>query len=124
MIARILFFISMLFVPCPSIALADNHSPAYVKIVKASWYGPGFHGRRTSNGEIFNKWKLTAAHPDLPFGTKVRVTCVANGKSVMVRINDRGPFIPGRKIDLSYAAAQKIDMIHDGVATVKIEVVT
>ena len=73
---------------------------------RASWYGPGFHGKRTANGERFNQNALTAAHRSLPFGTKVKVTNVRNGRSVIVRINDRGPFHGGRIIDLSRAAAR------------------
>ncbi len=89
---------------------------------KASWYGPGFHGRYTANGEIFNQNALTAAHRSLPFGTKVRVTNVNNGRSVVVRINDRGPFAKGRVIDLSAAAAHNLGMIHHGVVPVRLEV--
>lgn len=88
----------------------------------ASWYGPGFHGRLTANGEQFNQYELTAAHRSLPFGTTVRVTNTNNGRSVIVRINDRGPFSGGRIIDLSVAAAQEIGMISSGVAQVKVEV--
>ncbi len=77
---------------------------------KASWYGPGFHGRLTANGERFNTHALTAAHKSLPFGTKVRVTNGRTGRSVVVRINDRGPFIKGRVIDLSKAAPSAIGM--------------
>ncbi|ELS05359.1 rare lipoprotein A [Xenococcus sp. PCC 7305] len=89
---------------------------------QASWYGPGFHGRRTANGEVFNSNALTAAHRSLPFGTKVRVTNVNNGRSVVVRINDRGPFSGGRIIDLSAGAARSINMINSGVAPVRVEV--
>ena len=89
---------------------------------KASWYGPGFHGRRTANGEVFNSNDLTAAHRSLPFGTKVRVTNMNNGRSVVVRINDRGPFSKGRIIDLSAGAARSINMINSGVAPVRVEV--
>jgi len=88
----------------------------------ASWYGPGFHGRLTANGETFNSNHLTAAHRTLPFGTKLRVTNLNNGRSVIVRVNDRGPFIKGRIIDLSAAAARRIKMIDSGVASVKVEV--
>ena len=88
----------------------------------ASWYGPGFHGARTANGERFNQHAMTAAHRTLPFGTQVRVTNVNNGRSVVVRINDRGPFTGGRVIDLSMAAAQTIGMVSSGVAPVQIEV--
>lgn len=89
---------------------------------RASWYGPGFHGRRTANGERYNQNALTAAHRHLRFGTKVRVTNLRNGRSVVVRINDRGPYAKGRVIDLSAAAAQTIGMIEMGVAPVSIEV--
>ena len=89
---------------------------------RASWYGPGFHGRRTASGERFNIWAMTAAHRSLPFGTKVRVTNLRNGRSVVVRINDRGPYSGGRVIDLSKAAAQAIGMIRSGTAPVRIEV--
>lgn len=89
----------------------------------ASWYGGKYHGRKTASGEIFNKNGMTAAHPSLPFGTRVKVTNVANGKSVIVRINDRGPFVPGRKIDLSYAAAKLIGMIERGVAEVNLDII-
>ena len=90
----------------------------------ASWYGSKYHGRKSSNGEIYNKNKLTAAHPSLPFGTEVKVTNLSNNQSVVVRITDRGPFKGRRIIDLSEAAARKIDMIRSGVATVKMEVLT
>ncbi len=88
----------------------------------ASWYGPGFHGRKTASGERFNTNDLTAAHRTLPLGTKVVVTNLETGKSVQVRINDRGPFVKGRKIDLSRAAARKIGITKKGVAKVKIVV--
>src|SRR5262250_2552941 len=82
----------------------------------ASWYGPGFHGKRTANGEIYDQYELTAAHRTLPLGTRVLVTNLTNGRAVEVRINDRGPFIDGRAIDLSYAAARMIDMVGPGTA--------
>jgi len=88
----------------------------------ASWYGPGFHGRRTASGERFNQNAMTAAHRTLPFGTMVRVTNTRNGRSVIVRITDRGPFIRGRIVDLSVGAAQVIDMYSSGVASVRLEV--
>jgi rare lipoprotein A len=88
----------------------------------ASWYGPGFHGRRTANGEVYDQYELTAAHQTLPLGTRVLVTSLTNGRSVEVRINDRGPFIDGRVIDLSYGAARVIDMIGPGVMPVRVEV--
>ena len=88
----------------------------------ASWYGPKFHGRQTANGERFNMDALTAAHRTLPFGTKVRVVNPDNGKAVVVRINDRGPYAGHRVIDLSRKAAQSIGLMRKGVGKVKIEV--
>ena len=90
---------------------------------KASYYGDSFKGKRTASGEIYNPRKLTAAHRTLPFGTRVRVTNLFNDKSVIVRINDRGPFIKSRIIDLSRAAAEKLDMIDNGVIEVLIEII-
>lgn len=88
----------------------------------ASFYAKKFHGRRTASGEIFNKNGLTAAHLTLKFGTKVMVTNLKNGKSVIVRINDRGPYVRGRKIDLSPAAAKEIGLNKAGTARVRMEV--
>lgn len=88
----------------------------------ASWYGPGFHGNRTATGEIYNQNAMTAAHKSLPFGTNVVVTNLNNGRSVVVRINDRGPFVRGRIIDLSAAAARVLGMMDSGVAPVKVDV--
>lgn len=88
----------------------------------ASWYGNPYHGRQTASGEVYNMHDLTAAHRSLPFGTRVRVTRRDTGADVVVRINDRGPFIKGRIIDLSFAAAKKIGLDRDGVAPVKLKV--
>lgn len=88
----------------------------------ASFYGQKYHGRQTANGEIFDMNDLTAAHPRLAFGTRVKVTHLANNLSVTVRINDRGPFVKGRVIDLSQAAARELQMIQTGLAEVKIEI--
>ncbi len=88
----------------------------------ASHYGPEWDGRRTASGEIFRNRRLTAAHKSLPFGTRVRVTLLATGKSVIVRINDRGPFVRGRVIDLSDEAARRIGLDRHGVAKVRVEV--
>ena len=88
----------------------------------ASWYGPGFHGNRTSSGEIYDQNDLTAAHQTLPLGTRVAVTNLQNGRTVEVRINDRGPFVKGRTIDLSYAAARSLGMLGPGTVPVRIEV--
>jgi len=92
-----------------------------VQIGTASWYGPGFHGNRTSSGEIYDQYELTAAHQTLPLGSRVAVTNLQNGRQVEVRINDRGPFVKGRSIDLSYAAARAIGMIGPGTVPVRIE---
>ena len=89
----------------------------------ASWYGPGFHGKATASGEIYNQDQLTAAHQTLPLGTKVMVTNLANGSATEVIVNDRGPFAKGRIIDLSYAAAQSIDMVGPGTALVRVDVI-
>lgn len=86
----------------------------------ASWYGPKFHGRRTASGEVFNMHQLSAAHRTLPLGSWVHVTNLENGQSIQVRINDRGPFVRGRIIDLSYAAARSIDMVQQGVVRVHV----
>ncbi|MBJ7899857.1 MAG: septal ring lytic transglycosylase RlpA family protein [Cyanobacteria bacterium RI_101] len=93
-----------------------------LKTGMASWYGPGFHGRRTANGERYNQHGLTAAHRSLPFGTRVRVTNLYTGQSVVVRINDRGPFIGGRVIDLSAGAAKAIGVYHRGTARVALDI--
>ncbi|MES2331927.1 MAG: septal ring lytic transglycosylase RlpA family protein [Bacteroidota bacterium] len=86
----------------------------------ASYYAETYNGKKTSSGEIYNSSELTAAHKKLPFGTKVKVTNLANGKTVKVRVNDRGPFVAGRIIDLTKTAAKKIDMLAAGVVKVKI----
>jgi rare lipoprotein A len=111
----------------------DNADKQSLRIAKAtvkpetgiaSYYGEKYHGRQTANGEIFNMNELTAAHPKLKFGTKVKVTHLANHRTVTVRINDRGPFVKGRVIDLSQAAAEELQMIRAGLAEVKLEIVT
>ncbi len=88
----------------------------------ASWYGPGFHGNRSASGEIYNQNAMTAAHRSLPFGTRVLVTNMNNGRSTVVRINDRGPFVRGRVIDLSAAAARILGIVNTGIAPVKLQV--
>jgi rare lipoprotein A len=90
----------------------------------ASWYGPGFDGRLTANGEVYNQEALTAAHPSLEFGTQVQVTNLNNGRSVVVTINDRGPYAEGRVIDLSAAAARTLNMISSGVAPVELTILS
>lgn len=98
--------------------------PAPQKIARVSQYGmgDGLDGKTTANGEIFNPQGLTAAHRSLPFGTLVRVTEPKSGRSVVVRINDRGPFVKGREFDLSYAAARELGIIRQGVANVAVSV--
>ena len=93
-------------------------------MMKASWYGPKFHGRITANGELFDQMALTAAHKKLKFGTLLRITNPKNDKSVVVRINDRGPYIAGRQLDLSKAAALELGMIEKGVLKLKVEEIT
>lgn len=94
----------------------------YDQVGIASWYGEPFHGRRTSSGEIYDMHKLTAAHLTLPFGTIVLVTDLESGKSVVVRINDCGPYVEGRIIDLSFAAAEKLGIVRKGLARVGLKV--
>lgn len=89
----------------------------------ASWYGPGFHGNLTSSGVIYDMYQMTAAHPTLPLGTKVQVTNLQNHRTVEVTINDRGPFVKDRVIDLSYSAAQVLGMVGPGTAKVRVEIV-
>jgi rare lipoprotein A len=91
---------------------------------QASWYGPKFHGKKTASGVIFNQGEFTAAHRNLPLGSRVRVTNLENEKFVEVEINDRGPFVPGRIIDLSRAAARALGMLEDGVTPVRVEVLS
>lgn len=117
-----LFVILLCLFVFTSGAEETDTAPVYTETGYASWYGGKFQGRQTASGEIFDTHKLTAAHKTLPFGTIVRVTNLDNGKEVKVRINDRGPFIEGRIIDLSMAAAQKIGLLGTGVGRVKIEV--
>jgi len=89
--------------------------------MKASWYGPGFHGRKTANGEVYDQNSFTAAHKSLKFGTLLKITNLKNNKSVVIRINDRGPYIHGRDLDLSKAAALELGMVRKGVAKIKVE---
>ncbi len=97
-------------------------TPLTTEIGRASWYGPPYHNRRGSNGEVYNMNAMTAAHRTLPLGSIVRVTNLKTGHAALVRITDRGPFIPGRVLDLSLAAARKLDVYLPGVAEVKVEV--
>lgn len=109
----------------PPLPIAVPETAPKVRAVsrgQASWYGPGFYGNRTANGEVFRPGTLTAAHRTLPFGTKVRVTNLWNGRSAIVRINDRGPFHGNRVIDLAHGAANKLGLVASGIADVKLEV--
>ena len=94
----------------------------YDQVGIASWYGPGFHGKPTANGEIYDMYAMTAAHKTLPFNTIVKVVDLDTGRWVIVRINDRGPFVPGRIIDLSYAAAKELGILEKGIARVGLKV--
>ena len=94
----------------------------FVERGNASWYGPGFHGERTSSGEPYDMYAMTAAHKNLPIPSYVRVTNLDNGRSIVVRVNDRGPFVDKRIIDLSYTAAWKLDMLRSGTAPVEVRV--
>jgi len=100
-----------------------KEDPDYDNTGMASWYGPNFHGRKTANGEIYDQYHLSAAHPTMPLPSYARVTNKKNGNSVIVRVNDRGPFSRGRIIDVSKYAAQILDLKHDGVAPVRVQYV-
>ncbi len=99
-----------------------RHFVSSSNVTLASWYGPGFYGRRTASGEVYNPKQLTAASRTLPLGTHAEVTNLANGRSVKVRINDRGPYVKGRKMDLSRRAAERLGMMRSGVTPVRITV--
>lgn len=115
MMKRLILFLLLLIMLCfPLLASEEG---------LASWYGGKFNGRKTASGEIFDTNKFTAAHKTLPFGTVVKVINLENNKSTIIRINDRGPFIKGRIIDLSRAAAAEIGMLGTGVARVRIEII-
>jgi len=110
----------------PVASISPNFTNRIVSVLSgmASWYGPGFDGNYSASGEIFRASELTAAHPDLPFGTMVRVINLDNGQSVVVRINDRGPYAHGRVIDISAAAANVIGLIASGIAPVRLEILS
>lgn len=112
----VLAFASLVATTCMTTTHAHARTASRAQAGMASWYGPGFHGKRTASGERFNTRALTAAHRTLPFGARVRVTNKSNGRSIVVRINDRGPFTGGRVIDLSNASARAIGV--SGVAKV------
>lgn len=109
-------------IPPESAIPSGANLPPEERVGYASWYGDPYHGRRTSNGETYNKYGLTAAHRTLPFDTVVKVNNLENGKIVKVRVNDRGPFKENRIIDLSYAAAKEIDMLGPGTAKVSLQI--
>jgi len=121
-----LFVCLLFFLMSPACGAKRGAPPQKNKaeVGMASWYGKKFHGKKTASGERFNMYAMTAAHKTLPFNSRVRVTNLENNKSVKVRINDRGPWTKGRTIDLSYAAAKKIDMIEKGVVKVRVEVIS
>jgi len=110
--------------PPPAVEKQPAIPGVYMEEGEASWYGVPFNGHRTSNGEIYDMHQMTAAHRTLPFGTLVRVTNLSNGKQTQVRINDRGPFVANRVIDLSLAAARAIEMVGPGIAPVRLEIVS
>lgn len=114
-----IFVLTVFMCICPAAAYTVYKSSAV-----ASYYASDFHGKKTSNGEIFNMWAMTCAHKKLPFNTILKVTNLANGKSVQVRVNDRGPFVASREIDLSKGAANKLGMIGTGTAKVRLEIVS
>lgn len=120
----ILAVLAVLGLACSSAAPTYKGGVGYSERGVASWYGPGFHGNHTANGEVYDMDALTAAHKTLPFDTVVEVRNRDNGRRVQVRINDRGPFARGRIIDLSRRAAKKIDMLGPGTARVEIRVVS
>lgn len=109
-------------IPPAPLAQGQQIASATVATGQASWYGPGFYGNRTASGETLRPGTLTAAHRTLPFGTRVRVTNLWNGRSAVVRINDRGPFHGSRIIDLAHGAAQELGVTASGVAQVRLEV--
>ena len=106
------------------VEMADNFTEGYTWTAYASFYGPKFNGRKTASGETFNMNGLTAAHRMMPFNTILEVVNLKNGKRVRVRVNDRGPFIKGRDLDLSLGAAKEIGMVEDGVIQVKITIIS
>jgi len=122
-IAILAFLVSAGPVGCGSSAQRAHQADANAKVGYASYYAHRFHGRPTAYGETYDENALTAAHPSLPLGTRVLVTNLANGRSVVLRINDRGPWTKKRLIDVSYAAAQELRFVRQGLARVRIEVV-
>lgn len=121
-IAVALVLVPMLAMDESAEARVAYRGAVYVQRGEASWYGPGFHGRKTASGERFNQHRLTAAHRKLPLGTTAKVTNLDNGRTVEVEINDRGPYVGGRIIDLSKAAAERLGMKQIGTTLVRLEV--
>jgi len=105
----------------PASMTGGNDPSAETAIVVASWYGAGFHGRRTASGQTFDQERLTAAHKTLPFGTKLRVTNLRNGRSVLVTVTDRGPYVRNRQLDVSLGAARRLGLVGPGTAPVLME---
>jgi len=130
-VANLIFTLALGMVACSSPTTPRSSPPraeptpprATAMHGRASWYGEPHHGRPTASGEIFDMHHLTAAHPSLPLGTRLLVTNVANGRSVVVRVNDRGPYRRGRILDLSYAAARALHAVEAGVINVRVAVV-
>lgn len=124
-ISRYFAAVALLGLVIPHAASASGWEPRDAvdesSVVLASWYGPTFHGRLTASGQVFDQERMTAAHKTLPFGTKLRVTNLRNGRSVLVVINDRGPFVRNRQLDLSKGAARRLGLIQRGTGPVLIE---
>ncbi len=118
----IILITSIIISSCTLPVYREPYAPGYIERGIASWYGEDFHGRPTSSGEIYDMYGLTAAHKLMPLGTVAKVTNMKNERSVTVKINDRGPFVDGRIIDLSYSAAAALDMVESGLTPVEIEV--
>ena len=118
----LVMFLAAQSIDAPLVARSNEPvKPMKTWVGNASWYGNNFDGKKTANGEEFDSEALTAAHPNLPFGSIVRVVNVKNGKFEVVRINDRGPYQEGREIDVSYRVARKIGLTHAGVTKVRLE---
>jgi rare lipoprotein A len=115
---------ALAFLAMTPLIAAATKSPGHTQNGVASYYHDSLHGRRTASGERYNKTAFTAAHKTLPLGSKVRVTDVKTGKSIIVKINDRGPFVKGRIIDLSRRAARELGMIRKGLAKVRVQVIS
>jgi rare lipoprotein A len=111
----------ILLLLCSCCCMMTGPGATFIEYGMASFYSEEFHGRKTASGETYDMWNFTCAHRTLPFGTRLRVTNLKNKISVVVRVNDRGPFAKGRIIDLSFAAAKKLNMLKDGVVKVKVE---